>query len=165
MEIVKAGKEDLKEILELQKLCYRQEATIYNDYTIPPLLQTYADMVEECGRKLVLKAVENKRIAGSVRANATIGTCYIGRLIVHPDFQNKGIGAALMQRIESEFRAVDRYELFTGYKSEKNLYLYKKLGYTVYKQEKVSDAVRIVYLEKQNKGRKNKLCHDKGSRE
>ncbi len=31
---------DLEEILKLQKLAYKSEAEIYNDYSIPPLLQT-----------------------------------------------------------------------------------------------------------------------------
>ena len=32
-------KSDLEEILKLQKECYRAEAEIYNDFTIPPLTQ------------------------------------------------------------------------------------------------------------------------------
>jgi hypothetical protein len=31
-------------ILKLQKLCYTSEAQIYNDYSIPPMVQTLEEM-------------------------------------------------------------------------------------------------------------------------
>jgi uncharacterized glyoxalase superfamily protein PhnB len=39
IKICTADLDDLDEILGLQKECYRQEAEIYNDFTIPPLTQ------------------------------------------------------------------------------------------------------------------------------
>lgn len=38
MLIVQASLEDEEGILELQKLAYRSEAAIYDDFDIPPLL-------------------------------------------------------------------------------------------------------------------------------
>ncbi len=40
MEIERAIISDAEEILSLQKLAYRSEAEIYNDFNIPPLVQT-----------------------------------------------------------------------------------------------------------------------------
>ena len=102
----------------------------------------------EYAYKTFLKAVDSGRIIGSVRANVNNNSCYIGKLIVHPDYQNKGIGTALMNSIENYFMGCERYELFTGQKSVKNLYLYKKLGYKVFKEEKISEKLALVYLEK-----------------
>jgi hypothetical protein len=59
-----------------------------------------------------------------------------------------GFGKQLMLAIEAVFSNALRFELFTGFKSEKNLYLYQKLGYKVFKEEKVSDRVGLRYLEK-----------------
>jgi len=56
----------------------------------------------------------------------------------------------LMDAIEREFDGCDRYELFTGFKSQKNLYLYKKLGYKEFKQERLSEKITFIYLEKLN---------------
>jgi GNAT superfamily N-acetyltransferase len=75
------------------------------------------------GNYIVIKAVTNDIIIGSVRASVTKGTCFIGKLIVHPDYQGKGIGKILMAEIEG-FYTISRYELFTGNKSEKNIRLY-----------------------------------------
>ena len=68
--------------------------------------------------------------------------------MVKPDSQNKGIGTNLMQAIEEHFRMADRYELFTGHRSTRNLYLYRKLGYREFKQVPVNDLIVLVFLEK-----------------
>ena len=148
MEIERATVLDAEEILSLQKLAYRSEAEIYNDFNIPPLLQTLESIEKDFENQFFLKARADGKIIGSVRAYAKEGTCYIGRLIVHPDFQNQGIGRTLMNEIEKIFNHCERFELFTGDRSERNLYFYQKLGYRIYKKENITDQTKIVCLEK-----------------
>ena len=142
-----ASKGDYEEILNLQKLAYQSEAAIYNDYGIPPLTQTLKEFQEEAKSRIILKIIEDRKIVGSVRGFEKDGTCHIGKVIVHPDYQNKGLGKMLVNAIEKCFEGA-RYELFTGYLSEKNLALYGKLGYKRFKSEKVTDVLQLVYLEK-----------------
>jgi len=148
MEIEKATVLDAEELLTLQKLAYRSEAEIYNDFNIPPLVQTLESIQKDLEDQFFLKAMISERIIGSVRAYAQGTTCYIGRLIVHPDFQNRGIGKRLMNEIETNFNQCERFELFTGDRSERNIYLYKKLGYKIFKTANITDRTTIVYLEK-----------------
>ena len=148
MEIVTAGINDAPEILALQKLAYRSEADIYNEYSIPPLLQTLDEIEADFQQQVYLKAVVGGKIIGAVRGYLKDDTCYIGRLIVHPDHQNKGIGTRLLDEIEAFFNQAARYELFTGEKSEKNLYLYQKRGYRVIKTQLLTERVRLLFLEK-----------------
>lgn len=42
----------------------------------------------------------------------------------------------------------ERFELFTGYNSTKNLYLYNKLGYNIFDEKQLNDKVKLVYLQK-----------------
>jgi len=142
---------DMEEILQLQKLAYQSEAEIYNDFSIPPLVQTLEEINEEFKNHIFLKAIKNQEIIGSVRAvQINKETCYIGRLIVHPDFQNQCIGTKLMNEIEDVFKECRRFELITGYKSYKNIELYEKLGYKIFKTEKLTEKLNLVYLEKIN---------------
>ena len=148
--IKKAEFTDLRDILILQKNAYQSEAELYNDYSIPPLMQPLEDAEAEYDRGIVLKAVEDGRIVGSVRGYKQDDTCYVGKLIVHPKYQNMGIGSSLLDKIEGEFSSAARYELFTGDKSIKNLYMYKKSGYQQFHSESVSSELTMVYLEKTN---------------
>lgn len=153
MGIERAIISDAEEILSLQKLAYRSEVEIYNDFNIPPLVQTLESIEKDFENQYFLKAVMDGKIIGSVRAYTKEGTCYIGRLIVHPDFQNRGIGTDLMNEIERIFNTCRRFELFTGDKSERNLYFYQKLGYKIFKKAKITDQTMIVYLEKKIEGK------------
>ena len=151
MFIEQAKVEDAEEILALQKLAYKSEAEIYDDYSIPPLIQSIEEIEAEFEDHTFLKALcDDERIIGSVRAQVKLGTCYIGRLIVAPDFQNQGIGTSLMHKIEGCFEDAGRFELFTGHLSGRNIYLYQKLGYKEFKREKVHENLELVYMEKTN---------------
>jgi len=115
LEITRASQEDAEIILHLQIHAYLSEAEIH-DYSIPPLIQTLKEIRQEFSQQVFLNALEEGEIVGSVRAYLEKGTAYIGRLMVKPDSQNKGIGTRLMQAIEEHFRMADRYELFAGHR-------------------------------------------------
>jgi ribosomal protein S18 acetylase RimI-like enzyme len=139
---------DAPEILALQKLAYRSEAEIYNDFRLPPLVQTLEELEAEMDQAMCLKAVRDEKIIGSVRAREMDGTCHVGRLIVHPSAQRQGLGQKLMAAIEAEFPQVKRYELFTGSRSEANLSFYAKLGYKQFAIKALSPRVTLVFMQK-----------------
>lgn len=148
MEISLAAIEDAEQILELQKLAYQSEAEIYQDYNIPPLTQTISEIKEEFDNLTFLKAVDDIKIIGSVRAHSDGDSCFIGRVIVHPDSQGKGIGTRLMNAIEEHFADIRRYELFTGTRSAANIRFYDRLGYKPFKEMAVNESLSLVFMEK-----------------
>jgi ribosomal protein S18 acetylase RimI-like enzyme len=97
-----------------------------------------------------LKALIKDLLVGSVRAHQEAETCYVGRLIVHPSYQNQGIGTILMKNIESKFKNVKRFEIFTGKSDKKNIYLYQKLGYNIFKNEFIDEKLTLLFMEKEN---------------
>ncbi len=151
VHIEQAGIADAGEILDLQKLAYQSEAVLYNDFNIPPLKQTLPAMEEELRTQVVLKACTPQgRIIGSVRGCAQEGTCFVGKLIVHPESQGQGLGTYLIQEIERWFPEVQRFELFTGHLSARNLHIYQKCGYQTFREEVVSQRLTLRYMEKRN---------------
>lgn len=148
IEITIASKEDLPQILNLQKEAYISEAKIYNDFSIQPLQQSLSEIEAEFDKSIFLKAEIQGKIVGSVRAYNEDNSCIIGKLIVDKDLQNQGLGQKLLLEIETLFPHTDEYELFTGQKSEKNLYLYQKLGYRIARHKQISDSLTIVILKK-----------------
>ncbi|MGD0885164.1 MAG: GNAT family N-acetyltransferase [Thermodesulfovibrionales bacterium] len=76
------------------------------------------------------------------------GTCYVGRLIVHPDLKNQGIGTKLLKAIKYHFSGTKRFELFTGHRSERTIHLYEKNGYLEFRRERASKNIILVFMEK-----------------
>jgi len=148
MLVTLASADDSAEILALQRLAYRSEAEVYDDFSLPPLTETLEDLQSQFSNKVLLKALDQGRIIGSGRAYQDGHTCHVGRLIVHPDYRGQGIGTQLMNHIESLFQTARRFELFTGHRSTTALRLYQRLGYQVFKQEPVHDRLTLVFLEK-----------------
>lgn len=148
LTIDRATPEDAETILALQKLAYQSEARLYNDWSLPPLTQTLESLREEFTTSVILKATVDNRIVGSVRAKINEDTCAIGRLIVHPEFQGRGIGSKLLQAIEASCTGAAKFELFTGSKSEANIRLYQRHGYAITRTQTVSPTVTLTFLEK-----------------
>jgi ribosomal protein S18 acetylase RimI-like enzyme len=136
------------QILKLQRLSYRTEAALYDDWEIPPLTQTLRELLEQYDDHTILVARLGDEVVGSVRARLDDGTCHVGRLVVHPRLQRRGLGTRLMREIEASYPDARRYELFTGHLSAANLRLYRRLGYQEFREDAVSPALRLVYLEK-----------------
>src|SRR5204862_1234810 len=106
-EILDAGPDDAEAILTLQKLAYASEARRYDDWTIPPLVETLDSVRGQIVRHVVLKAVVDGRLAGSVRGVVTGGICEVCRLSVDPALQRRGIGSALLAAIERRFPGIE----------------------------------------------------------
>jgi ribosomal protein S18 acetylase RimI-like enzyme len=146
--IARAIPADAAAILALQRLAYESEARLYDDWSLPPLLQSMESLEIEIENSVVLKMIDGDEIVGSVRASVDGETCRIGRLIVTPRLQGVGLGSRLMHAIEREFTQTRRFELFTGSRSERNILLYERLGYRRVREQVLSPAVTLIYMEK-----------------
>ena len=58
MDIYKADREDLQEILQLQYLSYQSEAALFGSRDIPPLKQTLDEVIAEYNNGIILKMTD-----------------------------------------------------------------------------------------------------------
>jgi len=151
MEILRASEDDMHEILNLQKLAFQENVVRYDEPDIPSVTQTLDEFVEKARGHIILKAVIDRMIIGSVKGLQNGNRCRISNLIVHPDHWNRGIGHGLVDAIEKEFD-VDVYELVTGYRDDKNISLYEKHGYRLTEGyfEKVTEKLYFIHMSKRN---------------
>lgn len=147
-DIVDAEVEDAEAILALQKIAYEREARRYNDWTIPPLVETLDSVRRQIAEHVVLKAIVDGRLAGSARGVVTGGVCEVCRLSVDPELQRRGIGSALITAVEARFPDIEAFELFTGNQSVENLRLYERHGYRHARTTVLSPAVSLIFLRK-----------------
>ncbi len=121
---------DAGELLTLQRACWVQEEQDNPDVEIPALLETLDDLRGWIVRDTVLVARSAGRLVGAVRASLLDGAWEIGRLMVAPDLQGRGLGRMLLERIEAAAPPdATSYALFTGAGSLRNQRMYKKAGY------------------------------------
>ncbi|GGM63494.1 GCN5 family acetyltransferase [Thermopolyspora flexuosa] len=150
IQITRAEPADAGEILTVQRAAYVTEAQLYGDAFIAPLVESEAQLRAAIESALVLKALDGTRVVGAVRGRTQDRTLLVGRLVVAPDMQRRGIGTALMTRLEAEAPPeVEAFALFTGHQSEGNLRLYRRLGYRETHRERVHDHLTLVHLRKE----------------
>lgn len=121
---------DAGEILTLSRACWLQEGRDHDSFAIPALTddldQARADL--SSWRTWVVRA--EGRLIGSVRARAQGPVWDIGRLMVAPDLQGRGLGRALLKHAEAAApEGVTGYALITGAQSVANLRMYRRAGY------------------------------------
>lgn len=144
-----AEPEDTGEILTVQRAAYVSEAQLYGDPFIPPLVESAEQIRKVIETGVVLVAREGERIVGSVRGQVSGTTCRVGRLVVAPDAQGRGVGGALLTALHHEVAAAVAFDLFTGHLSEGNLRLYRRHGYREIRRERMSDHLTLVHMRRE----------------
>jgi GNAT superfamily N-acetyltransferase len=144
--IEQAVPDDAGEVLTLQRAAYVSEAQLYGDPYIPPLVESLEQVRKVIEDAVVLKAVEAGRIVGAVRGRLAGTTCLVGRLIVAPDLQGRGIGTALLRALHERVPQAQAFDLFTGHLSEANLRFYRRLGYRETHRERMDDHLTLIHL-------------------
>ena len=123
---------DAGEIYTLQRACWLQELEANPGTPIPALEEGLDDVrrsLEEW-TTYVARDPASGRLVGGVRGRVDHGEWDIGRIMVAPDLQGRGLGRELLSLIEGVApHDVTGYVLFTGTGSLHNIRMYKKAGY------------------------------------
>jgi tRNA (guanine37-N1)-methyltransferase len=121
---------DAGELFVLQRACWVQEQHDNPDVRVPALHESLDELRAWIARDTVLVARSGGRLVGAVRASLDGESWEVGRLMVAPDLAGRGLGRALLERIEALAPAgATTYALFTGAGSLRNRRMYQKAGY------------------------------------
>ncbi len=130
VELRLANRGDAAELLTLQRACWVTEAQLNDALHLPALTESLDDVIAglDLWSTWVLRV--GGRLVGSVRAGLRGDSWEIGRLMVAPDLQGRGVGKRLLDLAESSAPPeATRLSVFTGAASVSNLRMYKRAGY------------------------------------
>ena len=129
-EIRLAEPADAGELLTLQRACWLQEQQANPGVDIPALGEDLADVQDWMRTWTTLVLRVGGRLVAAARGRRVGESWDVGRVMVAPDLQGRGLGRLLLTAIEEAApEDVTRFVLFTGARSERNLRLYRKAGY------------------------------------
>lgn len=145
-DIISLGPDDAGELLTLQRAAYSTEAQIYGDPFLPALTQTLDELREEI-QQPTLGIRDGTRLVAALRWRVEGPVAHIGRIIVAPDMQGRGLGTTLLRGAE-RLSGASSFELFTGHLSAANLRLYEREGYRQTMRVPIREGLEIIYLQK-----------------
>lgn len=141
---------DVPALLDLQHKAFGPQCIELGWEDAPPMTETIEHAYEEFAQCLTLKIqTSDGRIIGSIRGNVTDNSLYIGRLMVHPDYQQIGLGKMLFHDIQKRL-AHTRSWLCTCEQVSSTLEFYTREGFKKFKSEDVGHGLTWVYMEKKH---------------
>ncbi|MGI8523509.1 MAG: tRNA (guanosine(37)-N1)-methyltransferase TrmD [Nocardioides sp.] len=130
VEIAPATRADAGELLTLQRACWLQELWANPGVEIPALNESLADAERGIEEWTALLARAGGRLVGAARGRSEGDVWAVGRVMVAPDLQGRGLGRHLLRLVEEAAPAeATSYSLFTGAGSVENIRMYQKAGY------------------------------------
>lgn len=110
----KAVEEDIPQIQEITReafISYAKDAEI--NYPLAALNETYSEVENDLAKKLVLVAVANNNVIGSVRVEIRPDkTAYLSRFGVSSSYQNNGVGKILMNAVDNTMQKLGITHLY-----------------------------------------------------
>lgn len=136
LEIRPATRDDAARLVQIV-----QSAFVEYDGVLAVRPMALSETLEEAERAIedggVLLALDGDKAVGTVRYELRSDCLYLGRLAVLPSHRRRGVGAALMNYIESlaPTAGYSRIELCTRQSMPGNLAFYSRLGYHIDRTE------------------------------
>ena len=139
LEITPAVPADAPELLVLQRCCWLEEARLAESFALPPLLEDLDDVRRALADWMTWVVRDPAgRLVGSVRARRSppVEAAHsdvrweIGRLMVAPDLQGRGLGRRLLEHAESMApQDAGALVLIAGASNAANHRRYRRAGY------------------------------------
>ncbi|MBF6548311.1 GNAT family N-acetyltransferase [Nocardia brasiliensis] len=121
---------DLAELVVLQRCCWVPEAVLNDMLDLPPLRETHDEVLAWATTSTTLVVRQRGRLVAAVRGQVEGSDWHVGRLMVAPDLTGRGVGSHLLRLIETLAPPhIERFILFTGARSGRNIRMYQHAGY------------------------------------
>lgn len=150
IQLLRANKNDIDELMKMQKESFKPLLDRYNDGDKNPYNDSYEKYifkVDNCFYYFII--IDGEKVGAiSIYDKKDGSKKKIAPIYILPKYQNRGYGQLAMKEVE-KIHGVDNWKLDTILEEKGNCHLYEKFGYKQTGQfEKISDIQTIVFYEK-----------------
>ena len=136
---------EAEHILAVQKEAFKDDLETYKDYETNPAAEPIKRLLYKIGKNIHYTIFLRDKIIGGAEIRLDKeAECYINRIFLLPEHQNRGFGTQIMNFLENEYPKVKKWTLCTPHKNTKNQYFYEKFGYEKVGQHKVTEHLSLI---------------------
>ena len=148
LHIAPATPDEAPVIHAIQMRAFAEEGRLSGRTDIPPLTETVEAIESLIRTQTVVVARLGGRIVGSARGLRNGSVCTVRGVLVEPDCQGRGIGAALLSAIEALHPDVERFALTTNTLVPGNVAFYERRGYRVDELTNFGERIVLAQMSK-----------------
>ena len=134
VEFRKCKYSDIDFILKLKELCFKWYIEIIYGWDIKTQREKTIHELDKHINDMRIIKLENKDI-GVTTFYEKEGTYVVGLIIIHPDYQNKGIATNVINEYINIAKNENKRIIIKTYKKNPARKLYKRLGFELYKED------------------------------
>ena len=150
--LVRAGLEDAKVLYDMQIESFMPLLEKYQDFETSPANEPIEKMVNRINQSFTDYYIIKKdgiNVGGIRIVKASNNIYRVSPIFILPEYQGYGIAQKVFRMIELRYKDAKRWELDTILQEPRNCYLYEKLGYKKYGENKIiNNLLTLVFYEK-----------------
>jgi ribosomal protein S18 acetylase RimI-like enzyme len=137
--------DEAEDILSVQKVAFKEDLETYKDFETNPATEPIKKLLYKINKNFHYTILIGDKIIGGAELRLdSESECYINRIFLLPEFQNKGLGTRIMNYFENQFPNVKKWTLCTPHKNYRNHRFYEKLGYKKVGEHKVMEGLNLI---------------------
>jgi ribosomal protein S18 acetylase RimI-like enzyme len=141
--------EEANKLLRIQKEAFYPDLLKYKDYHTSPASESIDYfLVRMLSTSHYSIFVEETLAGGICVVKQSKDHNYLYRIYLGPDFQNKGLGTGILQKLEHKFPQVKKWTLDTPKDNLRNRHFYEKFGYKKTGEQKINEYLTLIDYEK-----------------
>jgi len=151
MKVQRTSKDDMQELTQLSTLVFDDDSTKHNqgEKGGPPGYDSieWQNFILTSG--MYYKVLnEGKIVGGVILFKKGRVHLEIGRIYIHPEFQNKGLGTEVLSLLERRNPGIKKWTLNTPAWAVRNQHFYEKLGYIKVGELTTENGLGLILYEK-----------------
>lgn len=147
MKLMRSRTQDVPVLYQIQRSAFKADVEQYGPLEGSPGLETQVILESKLDAGHYYTIFESDEIIGGIRVIIEGNHGHISRIFIDENWQNRGIGKAVLSCIFNKYKRVSRWTLDTPKDHQRNRYFYESMGFRPVGEVKISNQLTLVDYE------------------